>query len=158
MLSKYSVNVSYYYQLIKFPVALMLDDPLGRGCKLIVHEQDAVCMNRLLEIFVLVAAFENWEISHMHKKYFQFCFNIGGTVTWGLHPARQPWARAEGPFPGACITCFRNPRCALLSSTEPFAFPSPVLHTTKHFQRGSSILFCTNCKTGGWAILSTFYS
>lgn len=38
MLSKYSVNVSYYYQLIKFPVALMLDDPLGRGCKLIVHE------------------------------------------------------------------------------------------------------------------------
>ena len=56
---KYSINVNnyYYYQLIKFPGALILDDPLGRGCKLTVYEQDAIYTKRVLEISVFIAAF-----------------------------------------------------------------------------------------------------
>lgn len=61
-------------------------------------------------------------------------------MTSGLYPARQPWARAEGPFPGTRITSLQNPAVPSCGPLSRLHFPSPVLQATKHFPR--ALLFC----------------
>ena len=78
---KYSVNVSNYYycQLIKFSVAFIPYDPLGRGCKLIAHELDAVYMSRAFKIFALVTAFK-------YERFLSLSLSLSLTHTHTLFP------------------------------------------------------------------------
>ena len=61
-------------------------------------------------------------------------------MTLGLHPAKQPWARAEGPFPGTCITSLQNPAVPSCGPLSHLHFPSPVYKPPRTFQE--ALLFC----------------
>ena len=165
---KYSVNVSNYYycQLIKFSVAFIPYDPLGRGCKLIAHELDAVYMSRAFKIFALVTAFKyerflslSLSLSHTHTHTHTHIIS-NFALMWEVmqHRAcistRQLWAREEGLLQRVSLASLQNPcharflPCVSLGSWSYLHVPllSHTLQSTS--KQEPSMLFYKTYKIG----------